>query len=162
MDDKIIIYGKGNWPYTKKARSAYGDKVVYVDVAKNKDKLEIIFREFIPLYFQSIQEYNILKEEYLHFHNFFLSCNKLKIFNINSMIEIIQNEELVETIYLTKENKLEKSFEKFKPYKITIKKTINDIIEITNIHVLDFILISQSLISFNYKLFAYVSIIETK
>ena len=40
MGDKVIIYGKAGWPYTKQARSAYGDKAIYVDVANDSDKLE--------------------------------------------------------------------------------------------------------------------------
>ncbi len=40
MADKVIIYGKSSWPYTNKARSAYGDKATYVDVANDKEKLE--------------------------------------------------------------------------------------------------------------------------
>lgn len=39
MKKKIVIYGKNHWPYTKKARSAYGEEAVYVDVVKQKDKL---------------------------------------------------------------------------------------------------------------------------
>ena len=40
MGDKVIIYGKSTWPYTEKARSAYGDEATYVDVAQQTDKLE--------------------------------------------------------------------------------------------------------------------------
>ena len=40
MADKVMIYGKSSWPYTNKARSAYGDKATYVDVVNDKEKLE--------------------------------------------------------------------------------------------------------------------------
>ena len=40
MADKVIIYGKSSWPYTNKARSAYGDKATYIDVANDNEKLE--------------------------------------------------------------------------------------------------------------------------
>ena len=40
MENKVIIYGKSNWPYTKQARSAFGDRAVYVDVVKDKKKLK--------------------------------------------------------------------------------------------------------------------------
>lgn len=85
---------------------------------KNKDIQSIIFRDFIPLYFNSIQQYVKLKENYNHFHNFFESCSKLKIFSIDSMKEIVKNKNLTERIYYTKEKKLKNSFERFKPYKI--------------------------------------------
>jgi hypothetical protein len=39
MDKKIIIYGKGGWPYTDKARSAYGE-ADYFDVKLDSAKLE--------------------------------------------------------------------------------------------------------------------------
>lgn len=39
MADKIIIYGKGGWPYTDKARSAFGDKAIYLDVTANTNQL---------------------------------------------------------------------------------------------------------------------------
>ena len=39
MADQIIIYGKAGWPYTDKARSAFGGKAVYIDVIANPDKL---------------------------------------------------------------------------------------------------------------------------
>ncbi len=35
MHEKIIIFGKQGWPYTDKARSAYGDKAEYRDVKIN-------------------------------------------------------------------------------------------------------------------------------
>ena len=40
MADKVIIFGKSTWPYTNKARSAYGDSAIYIDVVKKPDKLE--------------------------------------------------------------------------------------------------------------------------
>ena len=39
MAEQIIIYGKHGWPYTEKARSAYGDKAVYYDVEADKEKM---------------------------------------------------------------------------------------------------------------------------
>ncbi len=40
MGDKVIIYGKAGWPYTQKARSAYGERAVFIDVHERKIKLE--------------------------------------------------------------------------------------------------------------------------
>ena len=40
MSEKVIIYGKGGWPYTEKARSAYGNNATYFDVESDKKKLE--------------------------------------------------------------------------------------------------------------------------
>ena len=40
MTEKVIIFGKAGWPYTDKARSAYGDGARYVDVKVEGDGLE--------------------------------------------------------------------------------------------------------------------------
>ncbi len=32
VDQKVIIYGTSWWPYCNKAREAYGDKAVYLDI----------------------------------------------------------------------------------------------------------------------------------
>ena len=37
---EIIIFGKSTWPYTEKARSAYGEDATYVDVVREPDKLK--------------------------------------------------------------------------------------------------------------------------
>jgi len=39
MADKVIIYGKGGWPYTASARSAYKD-AVYYDVHEDATRLQ--------------------------------------------------------------------------------------------------------------------------
>ena len=40
MSNKILIYGKQGWPYTDEARSAYGDRAIYLDVKKDPEKLD--------------------------------------------------------------------------------------------------------------------------
>ena len=40
MGNEVIIYGKSSWPYTNKARSAYGDGATYIDVVEEPDKLD--------------------------------------------------------------------------------------------------------------------------
>ncbi len=40
MKEKVIIYGKVGWPYTDKARSAYGNNAKYFDVEADNKKLE--------------------------------------------------------------------------------------------------------------------------
>lgn len=39
MADKVIIYGKGGWPYTDKARADYND-AEYFDVKTDGSKME--------------------------------------------------------------------------------------------------------------------------
>jgi len=40
MSSKVMIFGTVSWPYTNKAREAYGDKAIFVDVGSNSAKLE--------------------------------------------------------------------------------------------------------------------------
>lgn len=40
MAPAVKIYGTRNCPYTRKARDAYGDKAVFVDVESDPKKLE--------------------------------------------------------------------------------------------------------------------------
>ena len=40
MGEKVIIYGKAGWPFTEKARSAYGEKAEYFDVKLDNARLE--------------------------------------------------------------------------------------------------------------------------
>ena len=38
--EKVIIFGKAGWPYTSRARSAFGETAVYYDVHSDPGKLE--------------------------------------------------------------------------------------------------------------------------
>ncbi len=87
-----------------------------------KNIQSIVFKELMPFFFKAVENYNTLKKKFNQFYNLFKSCRMLKIFNIDSMLEIVRNEKLIEKIFYTKEQKLRKSFEKFKPYKITNQK----------------------------------------
>ena len=109
---------------------------------KNKDIQSIVFRDFIPLFFKSFQEFRKLEEKYGFIYNFFEACRKLKIYSFDLMRRIIRDEQLVKKIYYTKEKKLKGSFEKFKPYKIT-----NQMLNSTFIKFLDANLISPQLIN---------------
>ncbi len=40
MAKKVIIFGKAGWPYTTKAREAYGMNAEYVDVKSDAAKLQ--------------------------------------------------------------------------------------------------------------------------
>ena len=44
MKEKVIIYGKASWPYTDKARLAYGDNAKYLDVESDSKKMEEMLR----------------------------------------------------------------------------------------------------------------------
>lgn len=40
MAEKIIIFGKAEWPYTTKARADFGEKAEYFDVQLDSKKLD--------------------------------------------------------------------------------------------------------------------------
>ena len=40
MSSKVMIFGTASWPYTNKAREAYGDRAVFYDVGSDKKKLD--------------------------------------------------------------------------------------------------------------------------
>ncbi len=40
MSKKVLIYGKGGWPFTHSARSAYGDRAEYIDITRDKNKFK--------------------------------------------------------------------------------------------------------------------------
>ena len=47
MPEKVIIFGKNAWPFTKSARKAYekdGRDVEYADVLSDADKLNIMLK----------------------------------------------------------------------------------------------------------------------
>jgi len=94
---------------------------------------KIIFQEFIPLIFQKRQRFNETIQEFQTLTNFFKSCKDLKIFNLDSISNIIQEKSLVEKIYDVKERKLKKSYERYKNKKIS-SNTIDDLIDDYIIH----------------------------
>jgi len=44
MESKVLIYGKDGCPYTDQARSAYGNRAVYVDVKEDASGLQEMLR----------------------------------------------------------------------------------------------------------------------
>ena len=45
MGDKVIIYGKQGWPYTEKAREAFGGRGQYIDVKLDAAKLQEMLKK---------------------------------------------------------------------------------------------------------------------
>lgn len=44
MSPKVRIYGTGSCPYTQKARKAYGERAIFVDVGSSPTALEEMLR----------------------------------------------------------------------------------------------------------------------
>jgi len=73
---------------------------------------KILFQEIFPLYFKDRKQFFMRKLKYEKFRDYFSSCENLKIYNMDAIIKIIQDKNLINRIFLTKENKLEKIYQK--------------------------------------------------
>ncbi|MHA1885743.1 MAG: hypothetical protein ACW96S_11860, partial [Promethearchaeota archaeon] len=91
-------------------------------VIRKETVLKVFFNEILPLYFQSINLYRHEIEKFHLFHDIIGSCFNLKIYNIKSIISIIENPKLIIEINKTKEVRLKKEFKLVKSYKITNQK----------------------------------------
>lgn len=80
----------------------------------------ILFREFIPLYFRSKTAYQSKFETLLFFQSFFTLCNKIKVFDLHLIKEIIEQKEQRKRIYKIRKEKLNNYYEIFNPQQLTI------------------------------------------
>lgn len=86
---------------------------------------DYILDEIFTLYFKSRNGYRKTVEKFKQFYEIFNLCYNLKLFNLQALKNIVINQNLVEIVYKTKEEKLTKSFEKWKSYKITNEEIDN-------------------------------------
>jgi len=93
----------------------------------NRKILKVIFRDFIVFYFTSKTRYQERISKYQKFSELMNVCYNLKIFNLDSIKSIVLNKDLVNEIYQKKEEKLQKSHEKYKLYDITSQR-IDDLL----------------------------------
>ncbi len=102
------IYDLENFLKNKKiSRLLNKDQKVMREVIK-----KILFQEIFPLYFKDRKQFFMRKRKYEIFRDYFSSCENLKIYNMDAIIKIIQYRNLINRIFLTKENKLEKLYQK--------------------------------------------------
>jgi len=78
-----------------------------------------IFKDFISIYFKSEKKFKEKVDEFRSFYNVIKSFYDLKIFNLEIIKSIVKNESLIYKIYQSKEEKLKKSYERYKTYDIT-------------------------------------------
>jgi len=83
------------------------DNILYNDITIQK----IVNQEILPIYFKKRKLFINLAKKYQIFTDFFKNCYDLKIFNINTIVKIINDKSLVDKIYSTKENKLKELYE---------------------------------------------------
>jgi len=112
------IYQFQEYIKKKNISQSIEDNIIFNNINLNK----IIYKEILP---HLLKNDKIIDEEirkYQLYHEFLKSCGYLRIFSLNSMKEIIINENKAEEIYSLKEEKLRNSYEKYKLYKITNKE----------------------------------------
>ncbi len=97
-------------------------------IFNKNDIKKLIFYDLIPYYFQNKKEFNNYVKIYEFFNNFFKICSSLKIFDLEAMKKIVQNKNIVEKIYTTKEKKLKKTYDKYKRKRIS-RSDIEDILD---------------------------------
>ncbi|MFW9829183.1 MAG: hypothetical protein ACFFEY_16525, partial [Candidatus Thorarchaeota archaeon] len=90
---------------------------------------KVIFNEFMPLFFSSKKAFKELTIQLRLFNNLLKTFYDLKIFSLESIKSIINDNSLINKIYQSKEEKLKKSYESFKIYKIT-NQTIEQRLEV--------------------------------
>jgi len=91
----------------------------------DKNVVNVVCKEFITILFKSKEVYKRKVEKVRLYYDLINSCYQMKIFNINSIKRILMEPQLIGIIYRTKEEKLKKFFEKYKPYKLTSKEIEN-------------------------------------
>jgi len=99
-----------------------------ITLKKLKNK---VVKDLISFSFKSKKNMFKIVEEYLCFYNLFKSFYTLKLFDLNSIKSIIEDEFLIKKIYQSKEEKLKNSYENHKIYKITnqmIEKRLEDLL----------------------------------
>jgi hypothetical protein len=79
---------------------------------KNNIIRNLILNDLFPDYFTNNKRFMKNKEVFEMFKNFISSCENLRIYNLGSILRIIQEKNLINHIFLTKEKKLGKSYQK--------------------------------------------------
>lgn len=98
----------------------------------NKQINQMIFNDFIPLYFQSKKEFNTRLEKFQFFNNFFTLCSRIKIFDLNLIRKIVERKEEGSKIYNIRKSKLTNYYEIFNPKYLKsehIKAKLDEFIE---------------------------------
>ncbi|TFF87897.1 MAG: hypothetical protein EU549_03965, partial [Promethearchaeota archaeon] len=78
-----------------------------------------VFNRFIPLYYSNFETYKKQLNHISILTDLFNYCFKLKIFNINALMRIIEDKSLSEKIYIKKQEKLDHIRKNIKKRKIT-------------------------------------------
>lgn len=84
--------------------------------------IKIILKEIFSFYFKSKTKYYHQVEKYRLFNQIFSLFSNIKMFSLDSIEKIVVDQELINYVFKSKETRLKKSYEKYKPYQITNQK----------------------------------------
>ncbi len=88
----------------------------------NKNLNKIISRKFIPLYFQSKGRFKETLEEYQVFYDLLDACSELKLFDLEEILNLINDHRLTEEVLKVKKERIEKYYLKYDNYSFTEKR----------------------------------------
>ena len=98
---------------------------LYTELLNNDQVKQLFIEKLLPLFFKNRQKY----KKTIRIHSFFSELLdiffELKIFNINIIKRIIEDEDLISTLFIGKQDKLKSIHKKYKVEDITIKKIRN-------------------------------------
>ncbi|MHA2400428.1 MAG: hypothetical protein ACXADU_16260 [Promethearchaeota archaeon] len=96
---------------------------------RKQNVLKVYINEILPYYFQSVNLYRRELKKIQLYYNILTSCFNLKIYDVKTIISIINNPKIITDINRIKEERFKNAFKLVKSYKITnqkIETTIND------------------------------------
>ncbi|TFF88493.1 MAG: hypothetical protein EU549_02905, partial [Promethearchaeota archaeon] len=98
---------------------------LYTNLLNNK-KTEHLFNEkLLPKLFKNRKKFKEIIKSHTFFSNLLKNFFELKIFNLNIIKKIIENEDLISTLFLGKQEKMKNMHNKYKIQDITLKKIRN-------------------------------------
>ncbi len=108
--------------------SSLGDNLLL----QNKLIKKLLFKEFIPLYFNNKKLFSEKINQLILYNKFLNICFNLKIFNLRALRRIIEKPEKIKEIYNKKELKLKEIYEAVKLRDITSKEVEDRIARFLN------------------------------
>lgn len=105
--------------HTKQLGVSYSieNNIIFNRTSIRKTVLQLL----LPIYFKSGELFEKELDKYNNFLKIFNTCYSLKIFNLQSIRMIVQNESILNTIFKSKEKKLSSSYENFELSDITFQ-----------------------------------------
>ncbi len=120
--DKVLLKNTSikNYYDFQKSMKKYGisNSIEENNLLKALKKKKII-QDFISIYYKSREKFKEKIDKFCSFYNVIKNFYDLKILNLEIIKSVVKKESLIYKIYQSKEEKLKKSYERYKLYNIT-------------------------------------------